>query len=136
MHPNTPVVFCQSTNRLIDFLNRGETAEQGISRLAPDYGDALIVVPVIDAHERYEASFKTPVSEITAEDYDWLLNCLPPVAWSHAGGAESFKMSERTAGNVTTIVVKMRGRFFKFSDLISLPHAECCQRVSDFLANE
>lgn len=129
------VVFCTSTGNIIDFVRdgAGETDEAAISRLKGDYGTALSVMPAEEAQTRYETRFKTPIEEISAADFDDALNVLPPVAWTRSGGAESFKMSERLAGRVTTIYVAIGGKYFRFHDDIRTPHATCCERALAFV---
>lgn len=130
------VIFCTDTQSIIDYVydGRGETPDQAIKRLAPGYGTALTPLPAGEAQDRYEARFKTPVREITQQEFDYALNCLPPVAWTHARAAESFKISEKIAGRVTSIYVTMRGRSFRFDDDIRTPHDVCCERVAAFIA--
>lgn len=135
---NTPyVVFCTATQSIIDYVHtgRGETHDAAIRRLQPNYGAALSVMPANEAQHRYEARFKTGVSEITEEDFLYALNVLPPVGWRTAHGGEVFRISERTAGVVTAIFVAMQGRFFTFHDDIRLEHDACCERVAAFIAS-
>lgn len=137
MTANRPtVVFCTATQSIVDYVHagRGETEAQAIARLTPDYGTALTTMPADEAQLLYENKFKTPVSEITLEAFEYALNVLPPVAWTRARGAQSFKISERTAGRVTAIYVEMRGRTFTFQDDIRTPHNACCERVAAFIA--
>ena len=90
-------------------------------------------MPASQAQELYGARFKTPVEEIPREDFQYALNCLPPVAWTYARAAQSFKISERTAGSVTAIYVEMQNRYFRFHDDIRTPHEDCCNRVARFI---
>lgn len=130
------VVFCTATQSIIDYVHagRGETTEEAIKRLTPDYGPALTCLPVSEAQLLYELSFKTPVSEITQDDFEYALNVLPPVAWTRERGAQSFKLSEQTAGCVTAIYVEMNGRHFTFQDDIRTPHEDCRARVAAYIA--
>lgn len=130
------VVFCTATRRIIDYVHmaRGETEADAIKRLMPDYGTDLTTMPADEAQDLYEASFKSPVEEITEEDFLYALNVLPPVGWVNARGAQSFKISERLAGRVTSIQVEMQGRYFRFHDDIRLSHEDCCKRVAAFIA--
>jgi hypothetical protein len=91
-------------------------------------------MPVDEAQTLYEANFKTPVEEISQVDFEYALNVLPPVAWTHARAAESFKVSERTAGCITAIYVSMQSRCFRFHDDIRTSHDDCCSRVVAFIA--
>ena len=115
--PNS-CVFCTATNRLIDFI--------------PDNSDgcALIILPVVDAWQRHENSFKSELVEITRDRFHEMLNILPPVAWNYNDPSfESFKMSERTTGSITTIFVRIHDRYFAFSDTCTPPHRVCVARV-------
>ncbi len=130
------VIYCSTKNSIIDYvrLSVGETDDQAIRRLTPEYGTALSALSANEAHDRYEAGFKTNVREISAEEFDDALNVLPPEAWTHASGGESFKISERIAGRVTAIYVSLRGHYFRFDDDIRTPHEECLKRAADFIA--
>lgn len=130
----THVIYCTASNRIIDYLRANEPAEQQIARLSTEYGTRLEVLPAEEAMDRFEASFKTPVTAISAEHYDYALNCLPPVQWIRRAGGETFKMSERMAGAVTAIYVTIGDKYFRFYDDIRLPHEECLKRVADYLA--
>lgn len=137
MTDNQPtVIFCAATQSIIDYIHaaRGESSAEAIKRLTPEYGTALTAMPVNQAQDLYEARFKTPVEEITEADFLYALNVLPPVGWTHARGAESFKISEKLAGRVTAILVEMQGRHFRFHDDIRLSHDACCERVQAFIA--
>lgn len=130
-----PVVFCTTTNSLIDFLHRNETEAEAFKRLA-SYGTALTILTADDAMQRYENQFKTEPREITQEKFTEMLCILPPVSWHHDSHGESFKMSERQAGFVTAIYVRIDQRFFEFHDDIRTPHADCCKRVTQSPAFE
>lgn len=130
------VVYCTATHNIIDFVHAGagETDDMAITRLKGKYGTALSAMPAHEAQDLYEARFKTPVEEITADDFDYALNVLPPVGWTHSRGAQSFRISERIAGRVTAIYVEMTGRHFRFHDDIRTPHDQACERVLAFIA--
>lgn len=38
-------------------------------------------------------------------------------------------MMEMTAADITSIFVQLNGRYFSFSDSVTLRHADCCTRV-------
>lgn len=134
--PRPRVVFCTARQTIIDFVRdgAGESDEDAIRRLAPDYGTALTAMPAAEAQTLYEAQFKTPVQEITEEAFYAALELLPPVGWARHSGGECFRLSERIAGRVTAIYVAMHGRHFTFSDDIRTPHQECLKRVAAFIA--
>ena len=123
-------VFCTATNRLIDFIPDNSDGCAAIAAFVPEYGRALIILPVVNAWQRHENSFKSEPVEITRDRFHEMLNNLPPVAWNYRDPAfESFKMSERTTGSITTIFVRIHDRYLAFSDTCTLPHRVCVVRV-------
>jgi Protein of unknown function (DUF1419) len=122
-------IFCTDTNRIIDFLPDAGDATAAIAKFTPEYGTALIVLRVDEAYQRFENSFKSEPVEITEERWDEMLGVLPPVGWKNDGTHESFKISERTAGSITAIFVRIKDRYFELSDTITLPHRDCVERV-------
>lgn len=62
------------------------------------------------------------------ESFDRMLCELPPRGWTHDGDSESFKMSEMTAGLITTIFCRVGERFWELSDLVTTPHAVIVRR--------
>lgn len=53
------------------------------------------------------------VEEVGAEDFDYALNCLPPLAWRHEDGVERFNVSEMTFNRITRQFAKCEGRHFR-----------------------
>ena len=69
-----------------------------------------------------DESWKSPPVEITADRYMEMLEVLPPVAWKSSRDAETFKLSERTSGNITAIFCRLGERYFEMQDSIFLKH--------------
>lgn len=69
------------------------------------------------------------IYEIDEEAYTSALECLPPVDWCRIVGGESFKMSERLFGNVTSIFCSRGQRYFRFYDDIRLNQEAIMQRL-------
>jgi hypothetical protein len=130
--PDT-VIYCTKEETIIDYVREGETAQEAIKRLA-EWGTALTPMPVADAVNRMEEAFRSEPEEITAEQWHYALNVLPPVAWRSTPNGESFKMSERTVHSITAIYVLMNDRYFSFHDSIFTPHDECCRKVFESCA--
>lgn len=123
-------VFCTASNRIIDFVPNNSDGKAVLERHAAEYGTALVVLPVDEAFARYENAFKREPVEITEDRWHEMLGVLPPVGWRTAPyNHESFKISERTAGSVTAIFVRIDDRYFELSDSITLPHLDCVARV-------
>jgi hypothetical protein len=60
-----------------------------------------------------EASFlDQPVVEITADDWDYQFNCLPPLHWTRTDGVERFLSSEFTSGRITRQFARRGERHF------------------------
>lgn len=97
-----------------------------------DYPDVelLYVDTVIEMQERaYISPYAFP---ITQQEFNDALECLPPVSWKRFSEHESFKLSERYSGNITTIYVRIGDEYFKFKDRISLPHLDCLDRANSW----
>lgn len=132
MTDDTPTIYCTRTNRLIDTCLPGqEGPETKLARHMKDYGPDLIVLPFNEAWQRHEDAAKSAPVEITEARFHEMLNILPPVAWHSTADGESFKMSERITGLITTIFVRIGSRHFEFADSIRLRHVDCCKRVAE-----
>jgi len=79
-----------------------------------------------------EALFVRPIAEITEEEYWEMVGVLPPVGFISRNGT-SFKMSERTAGNITGIYANVGNRYFCLADSIFTPHDEIMRRVAEYI---
>lgn len=123
------VVFCTRTNRIIEFVERFGEASTALSSLSPEYGPDLIVLPLADAYKRYENGFKASPVEVSAERYWDMLEILPPDGFVGTGHEESFKLSERTAGNITAIFARVGDRYFELADSVFMKHADIIAAV-------
>lgn len=52
------------------------------------------------------------VKEVTEEDYNNALNCLPPLKWCQRDGFEMFCMREMYTGTYTTQYAEKNGKFY------------------------
>jgi len=80
------------------------------------------------------ATYLQDVTEIDEARFMDALGVLPPVGWTTRGGVESFRISERLWGNITTIFARLDQRFFMLADDIRLPADEIARRVREFAA--
>lgn len=122
-------IFCTRTNRVIDTVLEGQSAEEKLARHMPEYGPDLVIMDFEDAWKKHEDAFKSEPKEITKDEYWYALEVLPPVGWKGHSGAESFKMCERLTGSITAIYVQIGARYFVFNDDIRTPHDKCVDRV-------
>jgi hypothetical protein len=81
--------------------------------------------------EASEERFKHPPTEINEARFMEMLEVLPPVNWICDGESESFKLSERTYGNITAIFVRIEARYFELSDSIFLNHEQIIAKCQD-----
>ena len=69
-----------------------------------------------------EEMFKSKPARITEERFIEMLEVLPPVGWVRRDGCESFKLSERTSGNITAIFARIGADYFEMQDSIFTKH--------------
>lgn len=101
----------------------GLWSSQSHAQLEAQY-PGLVVGTAAEFRTLANEAAKTAPEEITQEEFDDLLNVLPPQGWTRGGSSESFKLSEYYANDITTVVVRVDDRYFKFRDLGSLRHAD------------
>ena len=115
---------------LVDGVYRGQ---YGGKRLE-DYTGALLLDEA-EVFDRIEALCITEPSEIAEGRFMYLLEVLPPMAWTGCGSStESFKLCEFSNGRVTCIAVRLGQRYFSFEDVASMPHAACVAKIQEWLA--
>lgn len=124
--------YSPSKNTAIDCLSsNGKTYHfaRDFFDVKCEYPDAelLHVDTVMELQDRaYTSPYAFP---ITQQEFKDALECLPPVDWKRFSRHESFKLSERYSGNITTIYVRIDDEYFKFKDQISMPHLDCVDRT-------
>ena len=59
-------VFCTTTNRLIDFIPDGLDGQAAITKLTPEYGTALIILPRRTMVRRGSGSVEVPSTSASA----------------------------------------------------------------------
>jgi len=64
-----------------------------------------------------------------AASFGEMLNILPPVRWTRRGSSESFLMSERTCGSLTTIFARVGEDFYVLCDECTLTHDQIVAKV-------
>jgi len=94
-----------------------------LSEMAGDHPGVTLCTEE-SALDQIEALTKRAPILISAERFMEALECLPPVNWVREGSTQSFKMSERINGRVTSIYVRLGSEYFEFADLITIPHRE------------
>lgn len=119
--------------KMVDGILRDDWSNRNLDdfRARADYAHAEIGEYEV-VRELIEGFFKTSPQEITAEEWDYALNVLPPMDWTRSAG-QSFKMSEMEYGRITAIFCTLGSRYFKFNDVCTLKHHEIVAKVTQYL---
>ncbi len=89
-------------------------------KLSNSYIDSLIAEP----------------SAIDGEDYEQLLNCLPPCRWQTIRGIEFFYLSERLAENIVIWLAKLGDKYCRFHDRNDLARDDLFHKAHDFFKGD
>ena len=141
MKKTDTVCYSKDAKTIIDLMVSIEGKEVGlysretVDSLKARYPDAQCA-DLDAAHQVIEAEYVSRVEEIDEESYMSYLGALPPVGMRTLGKSQSFKMSERRFGRVTLICAQDGDRYFKFHDLISMPHDEVMAKVRKYLTEK
>ncbi len=113
------VFFCAKArySQILDYVGADDLSEvtrKTAAELAIQYGGEVEVLEVHEAIARTEQLLTTAPVEIKAEDFDYLLNVLPPCKWVTRGSRQAFHISERVNYSIVTWCVKISDRYFKF----------------------
>lgn len=79
--------------------------------------------------QQHDDHHRTAPVEIACSDYEYALECLPPIGYVSRERGESFKFGEMKAGKITTIFARRGKHYWKFDDSVSLMHHEIMQRI-------
>ena len=124
--------FDPEESKIIDSLREDEETtlieKQTLEEVQEKYPKA-IKLTIEEAWNLYEEAAITEPEEITEEEFDWLLNVLPPKNWWHGSNCESFMMIERDRGSVTRICVRDGQKYYKFSDRDSLTPYQILDKI-------
>jgi hypothetical protein len=100
-------------------LYGGKTLEQ----LTEEYGE-VVIIDTESAYRQHCDMHKHAPVEINEERFMDMLEILPPAKWVRYAEEESFHVSERIAGNIVSIFVRIGKRYFEMQDEITLSHAD------------
>jgi len=112
---NTLVAYKDNALNLEAFIEDGASS-LGKVPVKELESEGCMIITFKDALERIEkaeeAKYINAPIEITAEEYDYALGCLPPENWKHVRGASVFRMSEYMTSNITAHYVCVNERYF------------------------
>lgn len=79
--------------------------------------------------QQREKDARTEVTEITLQKFMDAIAVMYPRDWCGDVDCESFKLAEMYCGEITYIYAKVGERYFKFRDVVSLPHNAILARI-------
>ncbi|AGO57689.1 hypothetical protein SOD_p00150 (plasmid) [Serratia plymuthica 4Rx13] len=85
--------------------------------------------------QRREKQARSDVEEITLAAFMDAIAVMYPRDWCGDIECESFKLAEMYCGEVTTIYAKVGERYFRFRDVVSLPHTAILARINKEVLN-
>jgi hypothetical protein len=134
---NGEVFFSPKTNTIIDEVAYGFGVYSGrtLEQTREDYGGDVIITNVDRAVDIIREANKTTPSEITEDDFYYFLEVLPPCRWKNRGDSESFFMSEFETYDITTHLVRIAHRYFKFDDSCNVTHEEAVSKCMPLFNN-
>lgn len=80
----------------------------------------------------HEANMCGNIQEISEEDWDYALNVLPPLRWTHELGVEVFAISEATSGCMHSWYARLNGRCFTSTERIDVDLVDFATRIKKF----
>lgn len=90
-----------------------KTARRTLPAAIKDYGVPCRIMDLDRWIElRQTKAVNVPPIEITEEEYEEALNCLPPMQWERESNISRFCMSEFTFASVTQQYSKYKGRYY------------------------
>ncbi|PXW47915.1 uncharacterized protein DUF1419 [Grimontella sp. AG753] len=118
-------------------IYRGAYSGKSLEEYKAEY-PSILLLTWEEVEEHANEAARLPVSEITEEKYQEMLEVLPPMNWCNLGETASFMLMEMYSGNVTDIFSKIRVapnefRYFRLRDLCTLTHSEIIERCTAFM---
>ena len=138
---NQRVIYSHRDGRIVTVLNSedrciwtGETLADICSREDPARLFEILTMEQaneLSHHHARERLCKGPKS-VTAEQFEEMLNILPPVNWAGGGGSESFMVSELITHNLATYYIRLGSAHFSLVEETGKTHQQLVAMCSDF----
>ena len=112
------VFYSNTTHSTIDAVgadDKGLYSKETLDELRTRYPDAE-VISLDEAVERTDSRFRHAPERITRERFHEMLEVLPPEDWQRRGSIETFKLCERTCGNITAIFCRIGDSYWELQD--------------------
>ena len=136
---NTPLTathcfYERGQSSIIDTANdetppRGHYSGKTLDQVHVRYSTAEYRLLNEVTHE-IDALWIRPPRAATEEEFMYHLEVLPPHDWQHGDNCESFKLSERTCGAITTICARIKEKYYIMADSIFTKHETIIARCA------
>jgi hypothetical protein len=83
-----------------------------------------------EASQLVDAAHVKAPKPCSEERFMDMLEVLPPQDWRTTPDSESFKLQERTTGNITLIMVRIGDAYWEMEDMVNLTHNDICGKVN------
>ena len=77
-----------------------------------------------------EQEARSEVAEISLMAFMDAIAVMYPKDWEGDAHSETFKLAEMYCGEVTTVYAKVGERYFRFRDVVTLPHSAILARIN------
>lgn len=115
-----------------DGTYRGKYSNENLEEIQVRYTGAILM-GFDEAYQAYTGSFIKPPVEIDEEKFFYWLEVLPPGGWERSEGSESFYVTERICGDITTHCVRIGGKYYQFDHPIMRSHNDRVRHVQGSL---
>lgn len=96
-------------------------------------GEGFVVMSLDEACERIhklqDEAYIKPFIEITEDQYNEMLECLPPQKWMTVDGVSIFRMSEYQTSNITGHYASYNGRYFMANRRTNVNYEDIAQEI-------
>jgi hypothetical protein len=130
------VVYVPSLHRVQDFIAPNGVTFYGrktLEQCQAEHPDA-VVMDADAAYELHAAHLRAPVSETTAERFNYALEVLPPGKYGHYARGLAFYVTERITANIVSWYFEVAGRYFTLDDDATLHPSALIDRVCEYIA--
>ena len=128
----TECFYIPGHRQIIDAINpetgKGHYSGQTLEEVRAEDGPEVQIGNLDEVSSAIEELFKEAPRRTTEEDWNQMLECLPPLNWENNGATETFMMCEMTSGTITTIFCRIgevryslqNSRFLKHAEIVAL----------------
>ncbi len=121
--------YCSAIDVVQPDTGLGVYSGQTLEQMRERYPDISIVDDEVAVQHDRQRRITDP-REISEEDWQCLLECLPPCKWVRHSSAESFHVSERITHDIVTWCVRIGTKFYRLDDSCRLSHDDVVRKAA------